>query len=103
MNAVALGKGETGQGPKPRLLWIGDAVVAPGFARVTHSVLHYLQDKWDVTVLGINYNGDPHSFDYKIYPALRAQDFSLGGDQIGLHRLPELCASVKPDAIAALQ
>ena len=45
---------------KPRLLWIGDALVPTGFATVTHAVLNHLQHEWDVVVSGINYDGSEH-------------------------------------------
>ncbi len=40
---------------KPKLLWVGDATVATGFAKVTHNVLDVLKEHWDVSVLGLNY------------------------------------------------
>lgn len=81
---------------KPRLLWIGDAVAHTGFANVTHNVLDYLSKTWDVSVLGINYHGDPHNYKYNIYPA------SLGGDLYGLGRLAQLVPMIKPDIICAI-
>jgi glycosyltransferase involved in cell wall biosynthesis len=76
-----------------KLLWIGDAVVQTGFARVTHCVLPHLQNSWDVRVLGINYNGDPHDYPYKIYPAI------IGGDVWGMGRVQPICRDWKPDLI----
>lgn len=67
-----------------------------GFARVTHNILRYLSETWDVTVLGINYRGDPHPYPYPIYPA------AMGGDPWGIRRLPELCQLVKPDVVLML-
>lgn len=77
----------------PKLLWIADAVVPSGFARVTHSVLERLRQTWDVHVLGMCYAGDPHSYPYPIYPAL------LGGDNLGLGRVKNLVAHLKPDVV----
>ena len=82
---------------KRKLLWVGDAVVHTGFARVTHCILERLKEKWDVSVIGVNYHGDPHTYDYPIYPA------SLGGDLWGMNRLKELSEKIKPDVILALQ
>jgi len=44
-----------------KLLWIGDAACDSGFSNVTHSVLSFLHNSWDVSVLGVNYRGDPHN------------------------------------------
>jgi D-inositol-3-phosphate glycosyltransferase len=75
---------------KPKLLWIGDAVAHTGFATVCHSVLEQLQDRYDVSVLGINYFGDPHPYRYPIYPA------PIGGDVFGIKRIPALLSQIRP-------
>jgi D-inositol-3-phosphate glycosyltransferase len=75
---------------KRRLLWVGDAVVDSGFARVTHKVLDILKDCWDVTVVGLNYYGDPHPYPYHIYPA-------MAGGQGLLKRLPPIVEKISPD------
>lgn len=75
---------------KPRLLWIGDAVAHTGFATVCHSVLAHLQNSYDVSVLGINYFGDPHPYPYPIYPA------PIGGDVFGIKRIPALLRQIRP-------
>lgn len=82
---------------KKTLLWVGDAIIHSGFARVTHNILAHLVDRWDVHVLGVCYTGDPHGYPYPIYPA------SLSGDIYGLGRLQEIIGKVKPDAILILQ
>ena len=76
-----------------KLLWIGDANVATGFARCTHHILDVLRQNWDVTVLGLNYVGDPHKWPYPIYPCWP------GGDGFGVRRVPELLARIEPDLI----
>lgn len=76
-----------------RLLWIGDAGVPSGFARATHEILNVLQHEYDVTVLGMNYRGDPHPYPYPIYAA------APGGDMFGVGRLIWMCDRVKPDLI----
>lgn len=81
---------------KKTLLWIGDAVSQTGFARVTHSVLKHLHTKWDVNVLGINYSGDPHTYPYRIFPAI------LGGDVWGVGRVMPLIKNLKPDVVLIL-
>lgn len=82
---------------KKKLLWVGDAAVNTGFARVGHSVLEHLKETYDVHVLGINYRGDPHPYNYPIYPAI------LGGDIMGIRRLVPMVEQLKPDVIAILQ
>lgn len=76
-----------------RLLWVGDAGVESGFAKVTHNILDHLVDEYHVSVIGINYRGDPHSYPYPIYPAW------IGGDIFGVKRLEELHKSIKPDLV----
>lgn len=78
---------------KRRLLWIGDAACQTGFARNTHGVLHWLQETWDIAVLGINYKGDPHPFSYPIYPCLP------GGDFLGFGRTEAILKEVRPDVV----
>lgn len=82
---------------KPRLLWIGDAVVHTGFATVTHSILDHLKDDWDIHVLGVNYCGDPHEYPYKIYPAM--VNSIKACDQLGLKRCPTLLDKIRPDIV----
>jgi len=76
-----------------KLLWVGDAGCPSGFAIATHQILETLRQHYDVTVLGINYNGDPHEWPYSIYAA------AFGGDQFGVSRLIWMCDVVKPDVI----
>lgn len=76
-----------------RLLWVGDACVASGFARATHHTLDTLRHVWDVSVLGMNYRGDPHPYPYPVYPC-----FS-GGDPFGIGRLVEIVQKTQPDCI----
>lgn len=78
---------------RPRLLWVGDAVVPTGFATVTHSILAHLCQDWQVVVSGVNYDGGPHSFPYTILPARQ------GGDMWGMNRFAALCAEYAPDAV----
>lgn len=78
---------------KPRLLWIGDALVPTGFATVTHAVLNHLQQDWDVTVSGVNYDGGAHDLPYQVLPAWQ------GGDMWGVDRFRHLCAEFDPAAV----
>jgi glycosyltransferase involved in cell wall biosynthesis len=80
-----------------RLLWIGDAACSSGFGRASTSILALLKDEFEVTVLGINYRGDPRAdrqpHPYAIYPA------HTGGDGMGIRRVKELVPFLKPDLI----
>jgi D-inositol-3-phosphate glycosyltransferase len=76
-----------------KLLWIGDAGCPSGFAKATHAILDTLHHQYDVTVLGLNYRGDPHNYPYPIYAA------APGGDSFGVGRLIWTCDIVKPDVI----
>ena len=76
-----------------KLLWIGDAAVSTGFARATHHTLEVLRRTWEVHVLGINYQGDPHKWPYPIYPCWP------GGDMFGLERTAPLVNQIQPDLV----
>ena len=78
---------------RPRLLWVGDAACPSGFALSTHKILETVKDAYDVTVLGLNYRGDPHEYPYAIYAA------GADGDVFGVRRLLWMCDKVKPDVI----
>jgi glycosyltransferase involved in cell wall biosynthesis len=84
------------------LLWVGDAGVPSGFAKATHEILNHLLDDFRVTVLGINYRGDPHAYPYEIWAALP------GGDYFGIGRLIWMCDLLngrdgKPPDVIVLQ
>lgn len=76
-----------------KLLWIGDAVVASGFARATKYTLESLAKTWDVHVLGLNYKGDPHTWPYPVYPCWP------GGDLFGLGRTADLVKFIGPEMV----
>lgn len=78
---------------KPRLLWVGDAVVPTGFATVTHAVLNHLRRDWDVIVSGVNYDGAKHRLPYQVLPARQ------GGDMWGMNRFVHLCSEFDPAAV----
>lgn len=83
-------------GDKIKVLWCSDLVTPTGFSRVSHSVIEYLpKEDYTVTGLGVNYYGDPHEYDFEIYPA------TLGGDLYGLGRL-QLFAKRNMDIIFIL-
>jgi hypothetical protein len=56
---------------KVRLLFYGDGPqVATGFATVSKNLLVPLHEsgKYDISVLGINYWGEPHNFPFPTWP-----------------------------------
>lgn len=81
-----------------KILWYGDAVSNTGFGRVTHSILEHLHKAHEIVVVGINYDGDPHEYPYKIYPAGTINQ----QDRFGLARLPEIISKEDPDYVIAL-
>jgi len=77
-----------------KLLWVGDSPeCVSGFGRASREILDVARDHFEVTVLGINYRGDPHGLPYPIYAA------AVGGDSHGVGRLPWMCNRDKPDVI----
>lgn len=76
--------------PKIKLLFYGDApTVATGFGTVTRNILQGLHQtgKYDISVLGVNYWGDPHPYPYPIWP------IGIGGkDPYGRQRAFDMMA-----------
>lgn len=82
---------------KKKLFIIADAGADTGFASVTHNLVENLYDKWDIHILAINYQGDPHPIQSKakMYnPSAKVQ-----GDFYGTARIAELMQTVKPDVV----
>lgn len=80
------------------ILFVGDFACTTGFATVLQNLALNLQRKWEIDVLAINYNGDPHPLQkrFNIYPA------DLEGDVHGIKRFPRLVGSGKYDLIFIL-
>lgn len=78
---------------KPRLLWVGDAMVPTGFATVTHAVVDQLCEDWNVLVSAVNCNEASNDLPYAVIPALQKEDMW------GIDNFAELCAEFKPDVI----
>jgi len=81
-----------------KILWYGDACSNTGFARVTHSILEHLSKDNEVVVFGINYNGDPHEYPFKIYPATAHNP----ADRFGIARIHQIVEKEKPDFVFCL-
>ena len=54
---------------RPRILIAGDAAVPTGFARVMEGIFEPLSRRYELHHLGTNYHGDPHRYDWAVYPA----------------------------------
>jgi glycosyltransferase involved in cell wall biosynthesis len=83
---------------KTKVLWVGDGGVATGFARVNHSIIDNLPDRFEVHHLAVNYNGDPYDTPkhHRLYPA------RIGGDLLGINRIQPLVKGLNPDLIFIL-
>jgi len=81
---------------KIKLLFFGDSpTCSTGFGTVAKNILKRLHDtgKYDITVVGINFFGDPHDLPYKIYPAI----YNKQNDVYGRQRLLDLLRNTKYD------
>lgn len=87
---------------KRKLLWVGDAAVSSGFARCTHNVCDalYASGMYDIRVIGLNYQGDPHSYPYPILPCKNGW---LGCyDDFGVRRMKIEVSTFNPDVVILL-
>jgi D-inositol-3-phosphate glycosyltransferase len=78
-----------------KLLLVGDFACFTGFATVTENIAKHLRNKYEIDVLAINYNGDPHPLQkqFNIFPA------SLEGDIFGLNRIGRIVSTINYDLI----
>jgi len=84
---------------KIEVLWVSDLVTPTGWSRVAHGIIKHLpKEEFNVTGLGINYFGDPHPYDFQIYPAGVGQL----GDVYGFSRLEGILKTKKFDLIYIL-
>lgn len=82
---------------KAKILWLSDLVTPTGFSRVSHGILKYLADYFDITGIGVNYFGDPHNYNIRIFPA------SSGGAGIyGEKKLVDLLNAERFDILFVL-
>lgn len=58
---------------KGRILVVGDLVTPTGFSRVNHSLIKYWQDEYDIVGMGVNYHGDPHEYNFPVFPAFNGK------------------------------
>lgn len=83
---------------KLKVLFIGDLVVETGFSTVMHNIIKNVRDDFEITGLGVNYNGDPHTLDFPIFPALG----KAGGNIYGLDRAVSLLLTHNFDLVFIL-
>jgi glycosyltransferase involved in cell wall biosynthesis len=80
-----------------RLLWVGDAGCASGFGLATHKITETLVKHYNLTVLAMNWRGDPVGFPEHLRNRMWAA--APGGDSFGTGRLIWMCDVAKPDLI----
>lgn len=85
---------------KKKLFIIADAAVDTGFATVTHNLVDNLHQRWDISILGINYYGDPHPVQKKA--ALWSPTGLMQGDVYGFNRVKTLLTNHNPDAVLVI-
>jgi D-inositol-3-phosphate glycosyltransferase len=66
---------------RPKILIIGDAVAPSGFARVIRSIFEPLQHDYELHQLATRFDGGPHDYPWKLYPARKGES-RYGFDQI---------------------
>lgn len=81
---------------KLRVLFVGDMVVETGFSTVMHNIIKYNEEHFDIVGLGVNYKGDPHPYNFPIYPA------STGGNLYGLDRVCNILNAMDFDVVFIL-
>jgi glycosyltransferase involved in cell wall biosynthesis len=86
-----------------KVLWVGDSpTVSTGFGICTRKVCERLVSAGhDVSILGLSYFGDPHSFPFDIYPCVSPTDRTQ--HPFGTDRLPILMERLQPDVVILLQ
>ncbi len=85
---------------KKKLFIIADAGVDTGFASVTHNLVNSLHPRWDISILGINYYGDPHPIQKKA--EIWAPTGIMQGDVYGYNRVKTLLTNINPDAVLVI-
>jgi glycosyltransferase involved in cell wall biosynthesis len=85
---------------KKKLFIIADAGVDTGFATVTHNIINHLANRWDISVLAINYYGDPHPIQKKAQ--LWSPTGVMQGDVYGFNRIKTLLTNTNPDAVLVI-
>lgn len=79
-----------------RILIIGDAVAATGFARVIRSIFQPLHRDFELHQMATRYNDEPHDYPWPLYPAKQ------GTDVYGYSHLPKLVHEIRPAVVFLL-
>lgn len=89
-----------------KVLWYSDFLVPTGFGNVAEEIISRLQGRFDFTVFGINYRGEPYNHpdspyyrfkDIPVYPA------ESGGDPLGRGKLIDMLDAGEYDVLFVLQ
>jgi glycosyltransferase involved in cell wall biosynthesis len=87
---------------KIKVLACGDFVTKTGFCKVMEGIFTHLpSEQYDISVLAVNYWGDPHRYPFKVYPSLTPKGVQTG-DIYGFGRLQEVISREHPDIIFIL-
>ena len=81
-----------------KILWSGDIVAMTGFARVTENLITRLGDKYEISVLGNNWFGDPApalQSKFKMFPSSNRHQ----QEPFGVQRIREVVLNEKPDLV----
>jgi D-inositol-3-phosphate glycosyltransferase len=81
---------------KPKILIIGDAVAPTGFGRVIRSIFQPLNKDFELHQLATRYDGRPHDYPWKLYPA------GKGESVYGYDQIVSLIDQVKPAIVFLL-
>jgi glycosyltransferase involved in cell wall biosynthesis len=85
---------------KRKLFLIADCAVDTGFAQLSHNIINHLYKQWDIDVLAINYQGDPHFIQQKA--RLWNPAGVIQGDLYGISRIQTLISNINPEAILVI-
>lgn len=73
---------------------IGDFACPTGLGAVNHALAReFAAAGHRLSVLAVNYHGDPHDYPYRLYPA------SAGGHLLGVNRVTEFVRAETPDVL----
>jgi glycosyltransferase involved in cell wall biosynthesis len=81
---------------RPKILIIGDAVAPTGFARVIRSIFEPLHEHYEIHQLATRYDGGPHNYPWKLYPA------GKGEQRYGYDQIAPLVAELRPAIVFLL-
>jgi glycosyltransferase involved in cell wall biosynthesis len=79
-----------------KILIIGDAVAPTGFARVIRSIFQPLHDRYELHQLATRFDGGPHNYPWKLYPA------GQSGNHYGYDQVATLVDQIQPAMVFLL-